>query len=1235
MLQEKIEKMSHIIAHDIDKKPRTRDIKVQEDITFYQMGFSQKILDGLSLCGFQRPSPIQLKAIPLGRCGFDLIVRAKSGTGKTLVFCIISLEMIDIDISSVQVLVLAPTREIAVQIAQVFSSVACEIEGLKVEVFIGGTAIESDKKKLNNCHIAVGAPGRIRHLIDKEFLKVENVRLFILDEADKLMETSFQKDINYIFSKLPLSKQVIASSATYPGDLEIFLQAYMCSPVLASPDNNEPILVGLTQFITVVPSHPNVMKQVQIKVDELIKIFNKIPFKQSLVFSNYQSRAQSVCNKISAMGFKATFFAGNQDMNKRLEAINKLKTFKCKIMVTTDLTARGIDADNVNLVINLDLPIDAPTYLHRIGRAGRYGSYGLSITIIAENELETLKKLLMSVGGPGFYVLKLPSDYPNDIWNTSNTKFEKLYAKSEKDEDQLDIKPITTAINELSINTPNIEIQNNVKSKVNETTDNINKEVTENVKEVKNNIMKFSCLRNMPNLQNKIKVNSLFVPCINLIDESQCIKKKKKETTIMSYSVSKPKIIHSFTLDASIDNPSSWQKNNENVVFKVDLSDLQEDDLSNSNIDTIIEFTKYNFESKNTEKSFHHNYVNINVHSEDTISRSIVHNEMQKQDSEQKIQKKSDVTADTLITISNNVQNSIDVSVLEELNSHLKEYMKDSNTFCDELCSNDEEILLKQAVIWKNKLDFEIKLLNNAMEVMKESIQKFIYQKHVEMLKVFYRVQKKALLCVYPEIRNDDEVNDTYLYFRTSVDENVLELYKEIENFKSSHRKCGKNFNAYFPYPVELDSYMPNLMISNTDREDYLNALRYLYSNPYPREHLLQIASFVTFIDEPKKYNLIQKLKSLNNSTVNELLTVIQSELSKKESNKNESKEQEDKLLEHFDSTNRGENVINSKVDILHKALDNIGNMTSQEENVSLSDNKWDKMSNNHSSDNSISTDLGLDDLFKIQKVTRHENCNLTSSTSSIFSSENDTVKEHRLNGKVYAKNKFRRRKKTQKQGDNTAKEQYIIRSSDSTDTYEKQYTSQTQSDLSSRSMTDRLNSSFTETNLSRKNSQNIQDIFNCQESYVDNEPQSSVSVPRINEHRKNNSSNFSSTPLTKNVSQRHLDNEVTTEKINICNLYQQKSKKPINSQYYAPFYNYMPNVPYNQVEDYMYVPGHLSSNIFSENVYHFPHSPSDNLNEVEIDQFLSSLREETNRLHLELYKSEMLRNAMKNYNKN
>ncbi|KAF3426970.1 hypothetical protein E2986_04234 [Frieseomelitta varia] len=1123
--------MFHIIAHDIDKKPRTKDVKIQEDITFFQMGFSQNILDGLSVCGFQKPSPIQLKAIPLGRCGFDLIIRAKSGTGKTLVFCIISLEMIDVDISSVQVLILAPTREIAVQIAQVFSSVGCEIKGLKVEVFIGGTALESDKKKLNDCHIAVGAPGRVRHLIDKGFLKVENVRLFILDEADKLMETSFQKDINYIFSKLPRSKQVIASSATYPGDLEVFLQAYMCSPVLISPDNNEPILFGLTQFVTIIPSHPNAMKQVQIKIDELIKIFNKVPFKQSLVFSNYQARAQSVCNKINTMGFTATFIAGNQDMNKRLEAINKLKTFKCKIMVTTDLTARGIDADNVNLVVNLDLPIDAPTYLHRIGRAGRYGSYGLSITIIAENELETLERLLNSVGGPNFYVLKLPSEYPNDIWTTSSTKFEKIYAKCDGDKNQFDVEPVTEAISELSINR---EEHNNIKSDVNKTVNDINKEVADNkqfsnVEKAKDNIINLFRSKNMSNLQNKIKVNSLFVSSTNLINESENTKKEKKKIIFTSYTESKSKVLHSFILNILTNDLSNWQKNNENLIFKVDLSSVQGDDLSNSNTNTIIEFVKYNFQNENTKNSsLYYNYISADLHAEDTMGNN--DNEMHKlDDSNKKIRENSDVTI-----ISSNVQDSEDAFALEELNFYLLKHTQNFNTFYDELCLNDEEILLKQVFSWKQKLDFEIKLLNNTMESVKKSIQKFIYQKHIEMLKVFYKVQKQALLCIYPEIRNDDEIDDTYLYFRTSIDENILEIYKEIENFKSYHRKCKEKFIAYFPYPTQLNSYMPNLMISKTDRKDYLDALQYLHSNPYPRENLLQIASFVTFIDETKKCDLIQKLESLNNFSFDKLLIAIQTELCNKESIKNGCEEQKDKLLEHLDTTNRDKNVTNSENDVLYNSLSNMENITTEAKNITVNDDKWNEMSNNCNSDNSSnSSELGLDNIFKIEKITHCESCN--NSTSSTFSSENNIAKECKFSGKVYAKNKFPRWKKIQEQEDNSMKDkeqfmyketkiQYsnnmpynqISRLSDSSDTYEKQCKSQVSSDSSSKSMTDCLNPSF----------------------------------------------------------------------------------------------------------DY-------ESNLFSENVHNFSHLSNEN-NEMEIDKFLLSLRTETNRLHLELYKLELLRNSGK-----
>ncbi|KAJ8670528.1 hypothetical protein QAD02_001787 [Eretmocerus hayati] len=416
------------IAHDVSSKERTSDIEIQENVTFAEMGLSEVVLNGLLKCGFHKPSPIQHKSIPLGRCGFDLIVRAKSGTGKTAVFGVIALEAIDIQVDSVQIIILAPTREIAIQIKEVLSSIGCEIKGLRVECFIGGVTIESDRKKLSKCHIAIGAPGRIKHLTNKGYLNLDHVRLFVLDEADKLMEESFQKDINYIFSKLPINKQVISSSATYPGDLETFLESYMQTPLLTSADNDHSILVGVKQFVYVVPHHPNAMKQVQIKIEALTKIFEKVPFKQCLVFSNYQTRAQSVCNRISSMGYPAIFTVGNQHMDKRIDALNKLKHFKCRIMFTTDLIARGIDAENVNVVINFEIPGDSATYLHRIGRAGRYGSRGLAISIVSEKEVMTFQDLLLSVGGINFSIFKLPQDFPENVWESNTDEFDQLQA---------------------------------------------------------------------------------------------------------------------------------------------------------------------------------------------------------------------------------------------------------------------------------------------------------------------------------------------------------------------------------------------------------------------------------------------------------------------------------------------------------------------------------------------------------------------------------------------------------------------------------------------------------------------------------------------------------------------------------------------------------------------------------------------------------------------------------------
>ncbi|XP_068605461.1 probable ATP-dependent RNA helicase DDX20 [Brachionichthys hirsutus] len=376
-------------AHDIQTRSRTDDVLLSDGIDFNSLLLSQAVLDGLSASGFQKPSPIQLKAIPLGRCGLDLIVQAKSGTGKTCVFCTVALDSLVLENPATQVLILAPTREIAVQIHSVVMAIGCAMEGLECHVFIGGRPVSQDKAHLKMCHVAVGSPGRIKQLIELGMLSTASIRLFVLDEADKLMEEgSFQEQINWIFSSLPVNKQMLALSATYPESLARHLTRYMREPTFVRLNPGDMGLKGLKQYYKLVQSHPLAHKVFEQKVMHLLELFSKIPFNQALVFSNLHTRAQHLADILSSKGLPAVCISGGLSQDQRLEAMSKLKQYQCRVLVSTDLTSRGIDADKVNLVINLDVPQDWETYMHRIGRAGRFGTKGLAVTYCCHGEEE-------------------------------------------------------------------------------------------------------------------------------------------------------------------------------------------------------------------------------------------------------------------------------------------------------------------------------------------------------------------------------------------------------------------------------------------------------------------------------------------------------------------------------------------------------------------------------------------------------------------------------------------------------------------------------------------------------------------------------------------------------------------------------------------------------------------------------------------------------------------------------
>ncbi|KAG0346598.1 DEAD (Asp-Glu-Ala-Asp) box polypeptide 20 [Podila humilis] len=412
----------------------SNDVQINEDLDFSSLVSNPVLLQGLIQAGYNQPSPIQLKTIPLGRLGLDLIAQAKSGTGKTIVFSVIAIETV---LSSInhstsssndsatpasysqknkshkhrqhrqqqpRAVIIAPTREIAVQIQEVIQSVVQH--GLENKIvchsMIGGMPIQDDIANLQNCSIVVGTPGRIKSLIGSGHLRPQNIRLMVLDEADKLMEDTYRGDVIRIAKGLGKTKQVMAFSATYDDDLLSQLDELVKDPVYVMLTKGTPELAAVMQFYKVV-SVPDTeksasvfMRQNQIaqrKFVELDSLLTHIPFYQAIVFINHRGRAGELVKFMNRQGWPAMHIAAGISQQERLDVMAKARRFEIRVLVCSDLIARGIDIDRVNLVVNLDLPKDPETYLHRIGRTGRFGTAGLAVSLVDEVELKTIEIL--------------------------------------------------------------------------------------------------------------------------------------------------------------------------------------------------------------------------------------------------------------------------------------------------------------------------------------------------------------------------------------------------------------------------------------------------------------------------------------------------------------------------------------------------------------------------------------------------------------------------------------------------------------------------------------------------------------------------------------------------------------------------------------------------------------------------------------------------------------------------
>ncbi|CAK5048499.1 unnamed protein product [Aphanomyces euteiches] len=399
------------------------DVKVEMLTKFADLPLSASVQASLNECGFVTPSPIQAKALPVALFGNDVIAQAKSGMGKTLVFACVTIELL-LRSKLSWGLILAPTREIALQIQHVVHNLISRIQGLKTSMVIaciGGMSISDDERNIQDksTRVIVGTPGRVKALVERKVIPMSSMHLFVLDEVDKLMESDFKPDIDFIVEKLPTTKQIVACSATFTPDQLARLGQFMHSPQFvqvtgpqtvktefieeskdasawkARDDAERPELWlrGVRQFYCTTTDDGTAENIMRAKVHRLASLLTGLPFHQCIVFCNDKYRAEALTAALVALNYPAVCITGAQAQTQRTESMESFRDFHARILVSTDLVARGIDVERVNVVINLDLPRDPATYLHRVGRSGRFGGEGVAVTLLNESEVAAIQTL--------------------------------------------------------------------------------------------------------------------------------------------------------------------------------------------------------------------------------------------------------------------------------------------------------------------------------------------------------------------------------------------------------------------------------------------------------------------------------------------------------------------------------------------------------------------------------------------------------------------------------------------------------------------------------------------------------------------------------------------------------------------------------------------------------------------------------------------------------------------------
>ncbi|XP_020550095.1 DEAD-box ATP-dependent RNA helicase 6-like [Sesamum indicum] len=339
--------------------------------------------------GFERPSPIQEESIPLALTGTDILARAKNGTGKTAAFCIPALEKIDSDYNVIQVVILVPTRELALQTSQVCKELGKHLN-IQVMASTGGTSLRDDIMRLHQpVHLLVGTPGRILDLTKKGICNLKNSSVLVMDEADKLLSPEYQPSVEQLITFLPPNRQMLMYSATFPVTVKDFKDRYLRKPYIINL-MDELTLKGITHYYAFVEERQ--------KVHCLNTLFSKLQINQSIIFCNSVNRVEMLAKKITELGYSCFYIHAKMLQDHRNRVFHDFRNGECRNLVCTDLFTRGIDIQAVNLVVNFDFPKSSETYLHRVGRSGRFGHLGLAVNFITHDDRFNLYRIERELG---------------------------------------------------------------------------------------------------------------------------------------------------------------------------------------------------------------------------------------------------------------------------------------------------------------------------------------------------------------------------------------------------------------------------------------------------------------------------------------------------------------------------------------------------------------------------------------------------------------------------------------------------------------------------------------------------------------------------------------------------------------------------------------------------------------------------------------------------------------------